>query len=316
MPPSTNAIASMLTVKHLRFLVALADKLHFRRAAEAVHVTQPTMSGQIRELEERLGVQLVERSRSKVILTPIGRKIVAKARIVLREVESIVDLAKENQSLLDGVIRLGIIPTLGPYLLPHILPELHRGHPRLKLYVREGMPQLLLRDLEDGKLDILFFPLPVFGADLETVPLFREPLWVVAPGDHKLARKDVVAREDLKGEVVLALEHGHRLHEQVRALCEDFEAEVSLDYEGTSLDTLRQMVEMGVGISFLPALYVISEIRDSSQIAVRRLAGNPPNRIVGMVWRKHSSRQDEYAAFAELIRGILANGPSEIAPVS
>lgn len=316
MPPSTNAITAMLTVKHLRFLVALADKLHFRRAAEAVHVTQPTMSGQIRELEERLGVQLVERSRSKVILTPIGRKIVAKARIVLREVESIVDLAKENQSLLDGVIRLGIIPTLGPYLLPHILPELHRGHPRLKLYVREGMPQLLLRDLEDGKLDILFFPLPVFGADLETVPLFREPLWVVAPGDHKLAQKDVVAREDLKGEVVLALEHGHRLHEQVRALCEDFEAEVSLDYEGTSLDTLRQMVEMGVGISFLPALYVISEIRDGSQIAVRRLAGNPPSRMVGMVWRKHSSRQDEYASFAELVRGILANGPTEIAPVS
>lgn len=315
MNDATQAITAMITIKHLRFLVALADKLHFRRAAESVHVTQPTMSGQIRELEERLGVQLVERSRSKVILTPIGRKIVARARVVLREMESIVDLAKENQSLLEGMIRVGIIPTLGPYLLPHILPELHRGHPRLRLYVREGMPQPLLRDLEDGRLDILFFPLPAFGADLETVPLFREPLLVVAPGDHKLARKDVVAREDLKGEVVLALEHGHRLHEQVRALCEDFEAEVSLDYEGTSLDTLRQMVEMGIGISFLPALYVISEIRDGAQLTVRRLQGTPPNRLIGMVWRKQSSRQEEYASFAELVRSILKSTPADIVPV-
>lgn len=312
---TSGELALKITVKHLRFLVALAEKLHFRRAAESVHVTQPTMSGQIRELEERLGTQLVERSRSQVTLTPVGKKVVAKARLVLRELESIVDLARADQSLFDGVVRVGVVPTLGPYLLPHILPGLHQQYPRLKLYVREGMPQALRRDLEEGKLDLIFYPLPIFGADIESVPLFREPLWIAVPIDHNLALKNVVGREDLKGEVVLALEHGHRLHEQVHALCEEYEADVSIDFEGTSLDTLRQMVEMGFGIAFLPSLYVTSEIREGAQIAVRKLNCNPPSRLIGMVWRKQSSRQEQYDYLANMVRDILKEDTPEVTPV-
>ena len=295
----------MPTLQQLRYLVAIAETLHFRRAAEMTHVTQPTLSGQLRELEDKLGVQLVERSRAKVILTPIGREIASRARTVLRDVHDIVELAKHGQSLLGGTIRVGVLQSLGPYFLPHILPELHQGYPDLKLYVREGMPQALLNAVDDGSLDLLFFPLPVNGADLQSVRLFREPLLIVAPPDHRLSQKQAVERSDLKGETFLALERGHRLHDQVRDLCEEFGADVSFDYEGTSLDTLRQMVAMGMGLSFLPALYVRSEVQQDSAVVARHLRSRAPFRMVGMIWRRHSARSDEFQTLAELIRKVL-----------
>ena len=302
----------MPTLQQFRYLVAVAETLHFRRAAEMTHVTQPTLSGQLRELEDKLGVQLVERSRAKVILTPIGKDIAARARTVLRDVQDIVELAKHGQSLLGGTIRVGVLQSLGPYLLPHILHEIHKSYPSLKLYVREAMPQSLLGGIDDGSLDLLMFPLPVKGADLETTRLFREPLWIVAPSDHRLAAKERAERQDLKGETVLTLERGHKLHDQVSELCEQFGAELSLDYEGTSLDTLRQMVGMGMGISFLPALYVRSEVLKDSQVAARELRSRAPFRMVGMIWRRHSARQEEFLALAGLIRGILKGRVPEV----
>lgn len=302
----------MPTLQQFRYLVAVAETLHFRRAAEMTHVTQPTLSGQLRELEDKLGVQLVERSRAKVILTPIGKDIAARARTVLRDVQDIVELAKHGQSLLGGTIRVGVLQSLGPYLLPHILPELHESYPSLKLYVREGMPQTLLGGIDDGSLDLLLFPLPIKGADLETARLFREPLWIVAPCDHRLAAKERAERSDLKGETVLTLERGHKLHDQVSELCEQFGAELSLDYEGTSLDTLRQMVSMGMGLSFLPALYVRSEVLKDSQVIARELKSRAPFRMVGMIWRRHSARQEEFLALAGLIRGILKGRVPEV----
>ncbi len=295
----------MVSLQQLRYLVAIAETLHFRRAAEKTNVTQPTLSGQLRELEERLGVQLVERSRARVVLTPIGKEITVRAQRVLRDVNDIVSLAKQGQSLLGGTVRLGVLPTLGPYLLPHILPELHESYPALKLYVREGMPQELLDRLDDGSLDLLLFPLPLKGADLVTVRLFREPLWIVAPSDHSLAQRGEVDRSDLRGESILALEKGHRLYEQVRDLCDQYDANLALDYEGTSLDTIRQMVGMGMGISFMPALYVTSEVMEDKQVAARLIKGRTPFRLVGMVWRKQSVRHDEFETLAELIRRSL-----------
>lgn len=302
----------MPTLQQLRYLVAVAETLHFRRAAEMTHVTQPTLSGQLRELEDKLGVQLVERSRARVLLTPTGKAIAARARSVLRDVQEIVELAKHGQSMLGGTIRLGVLQSLGPYLLPHILPELHRSYPNLKLYVREGVPRALLRGLDEGNLDLLLFPLPVKGADLESARLFREPLWVVAPGDHPLAGREHAARSDLKGENVLTLEHGHRLHDQVRDLCDQFGANLSLDYEGTSLDTLRQMVGMGMGISFLPALYVRAEVVQDAQVVARQMRPRAPFRMIGMIWRRHSARQDEFHALAGLIRGVLKGRVAEV----
>lgn len=305
----------MPTLQQLRYLVAVAETLHFRRAAETTHVTQPTLSGQLRELETKLGVQLVERSRAKVILTPIGKEIATRARTILRDVQDIVELAKHGQTLLGGTIRVGVLQSLGPYLLPHILPELHQSYPQLKLYLREGMPQALLNGIDDGSLDLLFFPLPVQGAELQTARLFREPLWIVAPRDHRLAGKETAERSDLKGETIMTLERGHRLHDQVRELCEQFGARLELDYEGTSLDTLRQMVGMGMGLSFLPALYVRSEVMQDDQVVARQLQGRVPFRMIGMIWRRHTARQDEFLTLVGLIRGILKGRVPEVTVV-
>ena len=296
----------MPTLKQFRYLVALAHTLHFRKAAEQCHVSQPTLSGQLQELEERLGVQLVERSRrSQVVLTSIGQTIAERARIVLRDVQDIIDLGKHGQRWLDGTIKLGALPTLGPYLLPHVLPELHRSHPSLKLYVREGMPAPLVRSLEEGDLDLLLFPMPIREADLESTRLFREQLWVVMPSDHPLAVKEKIERSDLSGETVLALEPGHRLYEQVVELCSEFGAELSHDFEGTSLDTIRLMVGMGMGISFMPTVYVLFEVAKDPQVVARPMTSRPPTRTVGLAWRRHSARGEEYLALASIVRGIL-----------
>lgn len=301
----------MPTLKQFRYLTALAQTLHFRKAAEQCHVSQPTLSGQLQELEERLGVQLVERSRRhQVVLTPVGRTIAERARIVLRDVQDIIDLGKHGQQWLDGTIKLGAMPTLGPYLLPHVLPELHKSHPGLKLYVREGMPVSLIRSLEDGDLDLLLFPMPIRETDLESARLFREQLWVVIPSEHALAAKEAIDPADLNGETVLALEPGHRLYEQVAELCREFGANLSHDFEGTSLDTLRLMVGMGMGLSFMPTVYVLSEVPKDAQVVARPMMSKPPTRSVGFAWRRHSARGDEYKALADIIRGILrANLP-------
>ncbi len=306
----------MPTLKQLRYLATIADTLHFRRAAERSHISQPTLSGQLRVLEQRLGVQLVERSRARVVLTPLGKEIAARAKTILRDVQDLVDLAKQGQGMLGGTLRLGVLPTLGPYLLPHVLPELHRSRPQLKLYVREGMPKALLDDLEEGSLDLLMFALPVAGAELSVVSLFREPLLIAAASDHPLAGREAIERSDLKGETVLALEHGHRLHDQVRALCDLYGARLALDYEGTSLDTLRQMVAMGMGLSFLPALYVRSEIPKDEAVVARPMRAGSPHRTIGMIWRRHSAHAEEFAALAELIRGIARQRLPEVAVLS
>lgn len=302
----------MPTLQQLRYLVAVAETLHFRRAAEMTFVTQPTLSGQLRELELKLGVELVERSRSRVVLTPIGKTIAARARTVLRDVKDIVEIAKQGQNPLGGTIRLGVLPSLGAYLLPHILPALRRIYPDLKVYPREGLPQALLNGLEEGNLDLLFYPLPAKSADLRTEPIFREPLWVVASRDHRLAEKGNAARSDLKGETVLALEPGHRLHDQVADLCDEFGADLSLDFEGTSLDTLRQMVGMGIGVSLLPALYVRSEVLHDGQVVARQLRPRAPSRTIGMMWRRHSARGEEFGALADQVRDILRADVPEV----
>ena len=295
----------MPTLQQFRYLVAVADTLHFRRAAEITHVTQPTLSGQLRELELKLGVQLVERSRSRVVMTPIGKEVTARARVILRNVQEVVNLTQHGQSLLGGTLRLGVPHSLGPYLLPHLLPDLHATYPELRLYIREATPNELLNGLDEGSLDLLLFPMPVKGADFESTALFREPLFVAVPQDHPLTRKKSLERTDLKGETVLALESGHRLHEQVRDLCNQYNANLALDYEGTSLDTLRQMVGMGMGLSFLPALYVDAEVRDDDQIMPLPLRTRPPSRLIGMIWRRPSSQREDFIALAELMRTIL-----------
>lgn len=305
----------MTTLRQLNYLVALSQELHFRRAAERMHVTQPTLSAQIQELERRLSAPLVERGTPRVMLTPLGREIADRARRIIAEVQDIVDLAASSQHGFDGTIRLGVPPTLGPYLLPHIVSDLHSKYPRLKLYVREGKPSELQEELHTGSFDLVISPLPINHADFEVERLFREPLQLAVADDHPLARKGKIERSDLVGQHVLAIEKGHQLHDQVRQLCEDFNAILLRDYEGTSLDTLRLMAGMGVGIAFLPALYVRSEVGSRQGLTVLEINAPHLYRQIGLTWRKRSVHSPMFKEFAELVRVTAEDRLPEISVI-
>lgn len=302
----------MPTLQQLRYLVAVADELHFRRAAETCNVAQPTLSTQLKELERRLGIELVERNRARVILTSVGREIAERSRKVLREVDEIREIARSRGQPMAQVIRVGVVQSVGSYFLPLIVPDLHQRHPELGLYVREGLPDQLLNALEMGSLDLLFYPLPVRRDEFETLPLFQEPIHVVVPADHRLADVEDIEPAMLRGETILSLERGHKLFELVQKICDDYGAEISQDYEGTSLDTLRQMVATGIGITMLPALYVKSEVTHHDIVVARPFRDTAPSRIIGMVWRKGTAREDEFATLSTEICITLRRAAPEI----
>ncbi len=302
----------MPTLRQLRYLVALAETLSFRRAAEICHVSQPTLSEQIRALEERLKVQLIERSRRRVVMTAIGGEIADRARRILGDVQDILDLAERGRHILEGTLRLGVLPSLGPYLLPHIGPDLRRRYPGLKLYLREDTAEGLLRRLEDAELDLLIFPLPVRREGFAAAELFREPLWLALSRDHPLSGRAQLALSDLNGVTVLALESGHSLHGKILALCRAHGAQPLLDFATTSLDTLRQMAAMGLGATFLPALYVRAEAHQDRQLTVIPFAEPQPSRTIGLVWRQQSARRSDYLALAVHIRAALATDVPEV----
>lgn len=297
-----------LTLKQLRYLIALDDTGHFRRAAEACDISQPSLSAQIQNLEELLGVQLVERGRSGTILTPVGRDVGDRARRILDEAQGILDFTAGAQRGLAGTIRLGAKATLGPYLLPHVVSRLHAGHPELNLYVREAPPRELVRELTTGLHDVILAQLPATGRELVTMRLFREPLYLAFALDHPLAGKESIDLEDLAGLNVLSLSPQYHLHDQVAALCTEFGATMLRDYEGTSLDALRQMVGMGMGVTFLPALYVASEIREDSEIVVRPVRNRSLSRSIGLVWRKSAGRASAYRELGDIIRKVVGAG--------
>jgi LysR family transcriptional regulator, hydrogen peroxide-inducible genes activator len=296
----------MPSLRQLEYLVAIADTRHFRRAAEKVNTTQPTLSEQLKALEERLNAQLVERSRSRVILTPLGLQVVQIARRMLRDAQDIRDLAGSGGRELGGLLRIGIPSTIGPYLLPKVVPDLHSAYPALKLYVREELPETLPRSLEEGTHDVIVTLLPVQGAELHSVVLCREPLHLAVAADHPLACKDRVERADIEGQDVLTLAAGYQLHDVVLALCEEFGAKLRSEYEGTSLDMLREMVATGLGITFFPGLYVRRELTTDRRLKLLELEGRSLYRTIGMVWRKSTARHDHYQSLAERMRAAIA----------
>ena len=295
----------MPTLRQLEYLVAVSDTRNFRRAADKVNTTQPTLSEQLKALEDRLGAQLVERSRSRVVLTPVGNELVEIARRMLRDAQEIRAIAHNHSGRLAGVVRIGLSPTIGPYMLPRMVPELKSRFPGLKLYVREDMPLKLARALDEGALDLIVTPLPIRGADFTSVPLFREPIYVAVSSDHPMARKSHAKREDLAGQDVLTMGPGYHLHDFAEALCEELGARLRMDYEGTSLDTLREMVATGLGITFLPALYVKSVVDRDPSLRTLELQGRPLYRSIGMIWRKSSARHDSFAELAAIGRNVI-----------
>ncbi|NNE41569.1 MAG: hydrogen peroxide-inducible genes activator [Marinicaulis sp.] len=302
-----------MTIKQLKCLLALEEVAHFRRAAELCGIAQPSLSAQIAGLEEALSLKLVERSRSGVALTPAGREVAMRGHRILNEVHGIVDYALESQSGMIGTLRLGSKPTLGPYLLPHVVATLHRKYKDLNLYIRESEPRELEFELAAGQHDLILTQLPALNKDHVEAPLFQEPLYLALAVDHPLAKEETLHVKMLKGLDVLSLSPNFHLHDRVHALCDDFGARLIGDYEGTSLDALRQMVGMGMGATFLPALYANSEISARSEVVVKKLKGRQITRPIGLIWRKSAGRASAYKRLGDIIRDVVRRKFKDVA---
>lgn len=293
------------TLKQLQYFAALAEAGHYRKAAERVGISQPSLSQQIGNLEEVLRLPLVERGRAGATLTPAGREVLARAKAILSDVSALVETSEQLTQGLAGTFRLGSSATLGPYLLPNVVRHLHEQFPNLRLFIRDGAPRDLLDDLIEGRLDLILTQLPVQSADVTVTRLFREPLRLAVARDHRLAASAGVSDADLAGENILALSTRFTLHGQIAELAREVGATLRQDYEGTSLDALRQMVAMDMGITFLPALYAKSEITEpDGDVALVPFRQGQFTRSLGLVWRKTTGKQAGLGAFTEVIRTV------------
>lgn len=296
--------------RHLRYLCVLADTLHFGRAAAQCAVTQSTLSAGIQELETQLGASLVERTKRRVVLTPLGHEIVARAQRVLRETEDLVELARSHQEPLVGELKLGVIPTIGPYLLPRALPRLQAGYPKLRLYLREEQTVPLLEQLADGRLDAVVLALPYDVGEVATMVLGRDELVLVCPADHPLAAKDRVAPTDLAEAKLLLLEDGHCLRSQSLRACQLSSAERHEVFQGTSLRTLVPMVGNGLGVTLLPRMALEAELPRDGRLVTRPLATPTGAREIALAWRRTSARDREFRLLGKELAAALAEAES------
>ncbi len=288
------------TLRQLEYVVAIADHRSFRRAAAACAVTQPALSAQLAHLEAMLGVQIFERDRRKVLVTPTGTEIVARARATLVAAAAVVDVARTAAQPLSGTLRLGVIPTIAPYLLPAVLPAVRAAYPRLRLVLREEQTAPLLAQLDDGRLDAGVLALPVPG-DLAALSLYREDFVLAAPTSHRLARRARLREDDLDGEAVLLLEDGHCLRDQALAVCGHAGSHEVTELRATSLPTLVQMVASGQGVTLLPEMAAAVLAARGSGVMTARFAP-APGRDVGLVWRMSSARGRELGLLADVVR--------------
>ena len=294
-----------VTLKQLTYFVALAETRHYRKAAERVGVSQPSLSQQIVSLESALGLDLVERGQRGAVLTPGGRDVLEQARKVLDEAAVLRSLAEGARDGVGGTIRLGSTPTLGPYFLPYVMRRLHQAYPSLKVIVRDAAPRILQDELLEGRHDLILTQLPVRSADVEIKRLFREPLKLAVAQDHPLAGRGSVQDADLAGLDILALSSSYVLHNQIAALCEELGATLRQDYEGTSLDALRQMTALDMGVCFLPALYVHSEVsEDTGDVEVLSFRRDNFSRSIGLVWRRRSAHGKVIQRIGEIVRDV------------
>lgn len=292
------------TIKQLEYFVALAESTSFRRAADRLNISQPTLTAQIYNLEKALNLTLFERSRSGAILTPSGRDLLDNARRVIEEMGGLMDQATIKNRGPGGTFRIGVSPTVGPYLLPNILPGLHQAYSSLKLYVRENMQKTLELDLLEGRLDLVLSPQPFGNPRLTDEVLFQEPLQLVTPKDHPLAKLKKVKGEYLRGQNILTLVEQYSSYHQMESMCIKLGANIARDYEGTSLDAMRQMVMMGMGLTFLPALYIYSEIHQPQALSVREVEELNLYRTHVLAWRKNSPNRAFYRQLSESIRSL------------
>jgi len=277
-----------MNFRALQYFVKLAELKHFSKAASACFVSQPTLSTQIAKLEEELGVSLVERAPRQVILTPIGEDLAHRAKHVLRDIEHMKDAARRSRNPETGTIKLGIFPTLAPYLLPHVIPVIRQRYPELRLQLAEEKTEDILNMLDQGRLDAGLLALPVEQHGMEMAILFEEPFVTAMPATHPLADKQVIQLKDLEGEELLLLEDGHCLRQHALAVCALAGAHERLDFHATSMETLRHMVAANAGVTLLPVLSVKPPIPATANIALRPFAAPAPSRTIALVWRSSS----------------------------
>ncbi|MCY7354712.1 MAG: DNA-binding transcriptional regulator OxyR [Lysobacter sp.] len=297
-----------MNLRDLRYLVALSEHKHFGRAAAACFVSQPTLSTQIRKLEDELGVTLVERAPRKVMLTPIGGDIAERARRIVGDVEQIKESARRSKDPEAGTVRLGMFPTLGPYLLPHAVPRLRARFPQLELLLVEEKSDVLLTRLREGRLDAVLLALPVHDEQLHTEFLFEEAFVLAVPESHPLAKRDSLSMKELSTQKLLLLEDGHCLRDQALDVCHLAGASEKSEFQATSLETLRQMVAANVGVTLLPMLAVKPPVARSDSIHLLGFSDSRPSRRIAMVWRKSSAM----AGFLQTLAEVFKQLPTEL----
>ena len=288
-----------LTLKHLRYFDALALHGHFGRAAEAASITQPALSVQIRDMETELGVTLFERGPRQVRLTQVGEDVAPRVRDILRALDELGDIARASRDCLAGRLRIGVIPTIAPYLLPSIISRLSQSHPALEIHVRETLTSRLIQELSDGRLDAAIVALPVSEPSLTEVPLFSETFVLVRPEvDESVPVPD---RETLREMRLLLLEEGHCFRDQALSFCNVRSALPREMLDGSSLSTLVQMVGAGIGVTLIPDMAVPVETR-ATPVSVSRFLGAQPTRTVGMIWRNTSPLKEQLHQISETVR--------------
>ena len=289
-------MAFLPSLRQLRHFAALARTGHFGRAARAENVTQSTLSASVKALEDGLGAALVDRSTRRVVLTPLGAEVAERARRLVAEAEDLAQLARAEGAPLSGALRLGVIPTIGPYLLPRVLPALRRAYPRLRLHLIEDLTDRLVEQLNQGRLDVLLLALPYDVPGTDSAPVSRDAFSLVAPKGHKLLSAPALGTRALKGENLLLLREGHCLRGHALDACGLAETREAEALEATSLHTIVQMVDNGLGITLLPQLAIDAGLLRGTKLAARPLEGAA--RDIGLVWRRGTARKAEFELLA------------------
>ncbi len=303
---------AVMTLTELRYIVAVSKKNHFGKAAQACFVSQPTLSIAIKKLEEGLGVRLFERSsKNEIQITEIGLQVIEQALIVLQQVQILNEIAQQGKDPLSGQFRLGVIYTIGPYLLPALIPGLTRSAPNLRLIIEENFTANLFQSLKQGALDAIIISYPFEEPGIETAPLYQEPFIVALPKDHEWKDREFIPPEDLASQDLMLLGAGHCFRDQVIAACPNCmsgNSELTRTLEGGSLETIRHMVAAGTGITVLPRTSVLNDSLNSGLIQIKPFEPPSPARTVAIAWRKHFPRAKAVQIIKDTIQSCSLDG--------
>jgi len=302
------------SLRQLRHLTALAEHRHFGRAAAACGITQSTLSASLKELEDLLQAPLVDRTQRKVVLTPLGDEVVTRATAILHDAEELVRATEGSRAPLTGTVRLGVIPTIGPFLLPRIMPKLRKRFPKLRLYLIEDQTARLLESLQAGQLDAVLLALPYDCGNVETAELFDDPFSAVFRRDHALAKAPRLEAKALQRDALLLLRDGHCLKDHALSACRLDEKRHVDAFEATSLHTLVQMVDNGLGVTLLPQMALDANLLKGTDLMAKPLASDAPARTIALVWRRGTGRRDEFQLLAKTISELAKPSAAPSSP--